>query len=99
MHTENPYPRRRGDRVRPREGREAIRRHGVPLAFGAVVLANRIREMEDARRDYGEARIKAFGLVEGVLFACIYTMRGEVFRILSVHRVREKEARRWLEAR
>ncbi len=55
--------------------------------------------MEDARRDYGETRIKAFGLVEGVLFACIYTMRGEVFRILSVHRVREKEARRWLEAR
>jgi uncharacterized DUF497 family protein len=71
----------------------------APMAFGAVVLANRIGEVEDARRDYGETRIKAFGLVEGVLFACIYTMRGEVFRILSVHRVREKEARRWLEAR
>jgi hypothetical protein len=76
-----------------------LRRHGFPFAFGAVVLAHRIGEVEDERRDYGEVRFEAFGLVEGVLFVCTYTMRGEVFRILSVHRVRGREARRWLEGR
>lgn len=74
-----------------------LRRHGLPLAFGAIVLAHRIGEVEDERRDYGETRVKAFGLVEGVLFACTYTRRGEALRILSVYRVREREARRWLE--
>lgn len=83
----------------PEKDASNLRRHGFSLDFGAVVLAHRIGEVEDERRDYGETRFKAFGLVEGVLFACTYTMRGEVFRILPVHRVREREARRWLEGR
>lgn len=83
----------------PGNDAESIRRRGISLAFGAVVLAHRIGEAEDARRDYGETRMKAFGLVEGVLFACTYTVRGEAHRIFSVHRVREKEAKRWLEGR
>ena len=76
-----------------------LRRHGLSLDFGAVVPAHRIGEVEDGRRDHGETRMKAFGLVEGVLLACTCTMRGGVFRIPSVHRVREREARRWLEGR
>jgi uncharacterized protein len=81
----------------PAKDADNLRRHGLSLAFGAVVLAHRIGEVEDERRDYGEVRAKAFGLVEGLLFACTYTVRGEVHRVLSVHRVREREAKRWLE--
>ena len=72
------------------------RSHGVSLALGRTVLAGALGEVEDRRRDYGEVRIRAFGLVEGRLFACTYTPRGAVRRVLSVHRVREKEMRRWL---
>jgi uncharacterized DUF497 family protein len=39
-------------------------KHGVPLALGAVALANRIGELPDKRFDYGEVRVNAFGLVE-----------------------------------
>jgi hypothetical protein len=83
----------------PAKDAENIRRRGIPLAFGAVVLANRVGEVEDVRRDYGEVRIRAFGVVDGLLFACTYTLRGKVIRIISVHRVREREMRKWLSAR
>ena len=61
-----------------------IRRRGIPLAFGEIVLANLEGEIEDTRRDYGEVRVKAFGQVAGVWFECVYTMRGRVTHIISV---------------
>ena len=71
----------------------------MPLDSGALVLAGRVGEVEDARADYGERRIKAFGVVDGLMYACPYTMQGAAFRVISVHRVRERETRRWLRAR
>ncbi len=82
----------------PAKDAENRRRRGIPLPFGALVLERRIGEVEDRRRDYGEARYRAFGMIDGVWFACVYTMRGDVTRIISVHRVRDKEVRRWLGA-
>ena len=73
-----------------------IAKHGVSLAFGAVVLANAIGEMEDARRDYGERRMNAFGLVDGRLLACTFTIRNRVYRVISVRRASRKEQRTWL---
>jgi uncharacterized protein len=51
----------------------------------------------DDRRDYGEARINAFGLVEGRLFVCTYTMRGKVNRLISVRKASRQEQRTWLQ--
>jgi len=70
-------------------------KHGVSLVLGRVVLEHRIGEIADARRDYGEARTNAFGLVAGRLFVCTYTMRGEVFRVISVRKASGAEQRRW----
>jgi uncharacterized protein len=70
--------------------------HGVPLAFGAVVLGNCIGEVEDERLDYGEIRKNAFGLVEGRLFVCTYTMRNETYRLISVRKASRQEQRTWL---
>lgn len=75
---------------------ENRKNHGVSLALGARVLAGAVVVTEDARRDYGEARFRAFGYVEDRLFACVFTPRGGVRRIISVHRVRRKEMRKWL---
>jgi uncharacterized DUF497 family protein len=73
-----------------------IAKHGVSLALGAVVLGSRIGEVDDDRRDYGETRINAFGLVEGRLFACTYTIRNSTLRIISVRRASRQEQRIWL---
>ena len=71
-------------------------KHNLPLAFGAVVLANKVGEVEDTRRDYGERRMKAYAEVNGLWFECGYTVRGDVVHIFTVHRVRAKEVRKWL---
>jgi len=78
--------------------KDAINRakHGVSLALGAVVLANLIGGVVDDRRDYGETRINAFGLVQGRLFACTDTVRHDTRRINSVRRASRQEQRLWL---
>ena len=73
-----------------------VAKHGVPLALGAVVLDNRIGEIIDDRRDYGEIRINAFGLVANRLFVCTYTMRGTTYRLISVRKASRQEQRTWL---
>jgi uncharacterized DUF497 family protein len=39
----------------------------------------------------GEQRFRALGLLRGRVFAVIYTMRGNVYRIISVRRARHEE--------
>ncbi len=70
-------------------------KHGLPLALGAVVLENLIGEVMDDRRDYGEVRINAFGLIAGRLYACTYTKRGSVYRIISLRKASRQEQRLW----
>jgi hypothetical protein len=71
-------------------------KHGVSLVLGAAVLENPLGELVDDRRDYGEIRINAFGLVAGRLFACTYTIRDGARRVISVRRASRQEQRRWL---
>lgn len=48
-------------------------------------------------RDYdGEIRRIAYGVIAGRLFVCVYTLRGDVHRIISVRKANRREQRRWL---
>ena len=71
-------------------------KHGLPLAFGAIILENRVGETVDDRRDYGESRINAFGLFKGRLFVCTYTMRDGAYRLISVRKASRQEQHIWL---
>jgi uncharacterized DUF497 family protein len=71
-------------------------KHGVSLDLALVILARVVGEAGDTRFDYGEVRVNAFGLVAGRLFVCTYTMRGPVFRIISVRKAHRKEQAQWL---
>lgn len=51
------------------------------------------------RGQHGEVRYVAVGLIDGVEFACIFTMRGEAARIISVRRARHEERDRFWKAR
>lgn len=70
-------------------------KHGVPLAAGLFVLESRVGEVIDDRRDYGEERMNAFWFIEGRLFVCTYTMRGDVYRVISLRKASRQEQRRW----
>jgi len=71
-------------------------KHGVPLVLGAVDLMNTVGRIEDDRYDYGERRFNAFGLVDRRLLVCTYTMRGDTYRLISVHKASKQERRTWL---
>ena len=75
------------------------RERGLPLALGAVVLANLVGDVEDTRRDYGERRMIAFGLIGPRLHVCVYTMRGENYLIISLRVAKQQEVQKWLPSR
>ena len=74
---------------------ENYRSRGLPFDLGAVVLANRVAEFEDDRRDYGERRIITYGNIAGELHVCVYTMRGTTYRIISLRRAKKEERQKW----
>jgi uncharacterized protein len=80
----------------PEKDAANLAKHGVSLALGLVVLEHRIGEVEDDRRDYGEVRFNAYGLANGRLFVCTYTMRNETPRLISVRPANRQERRTWL---
>ena len=49
----------------------------------------------DLRRDYGEERFKATGMIDGRLFIVIFTSRGERLRLISLRKANEREKRAW----
>ncbi|HEX9698806.1 MAG TPA: BrnT family toxin [Acidobacteriota bacterium] len=72
------------------------RKHGVSLAFGAEVLADNNRlDVLDVRFEYAEDRLVSYGLFEGRVWVCVFTLRGEVHRILSVRKANDRETRRY----
>jgi hypothetical protein len=85
-----------GNQLRSCQGRRKHSGTRHPLAFGAVILARGVGEIEDTRKDYGEVRHRAFAEVEGKWFQCVYTLRGDVRHIITVHRINEKRVKRWL---
>jgi uncharacterized protein len=69
-------------------------KHGYPLALGWIVLQNAVADIHDPRdymTEFGlEERRIAYGLVAGRLFVCVYTMREEVCRLISVRKAKPR---------
>jgi len=71
-------------------------KHGVPLAYGTKVLADPNRlDVLDVRFDYAEDRFVCYGMVDGRVWVCVFTLRGEVSRIISVRKANDRETKRY----
>jgi uncharacterized DUF497 family protein len=73
-----------------------VRLRGLDFGFGSLVFEGVTVELEDGRRDYGERRIIAFGVVDGIQLTVVYTDRevtpGQIVRrIISVWRSNRRE--------
>jgi hypothetical protein len=66
-----------------------IAKHGVSLARTADFDALSIEE--DERREYGETRFRAYGLLDGRPHCLAFTMRGSIMRPVSLRRAHKKE--------
>jgi uncharacterized protein len=69
-------------------------KHGLSLAdFAGFDFDPTVRA--DGRSDYGETRFRAFGRIAGIGHCLVFTMRGQVMRIIGFRRAHDKEMRRY----
>lgn len=68
-------------------------KHGLSLADFAGFDSEPI-VIEDTRFDYGEPRFIALGRIDALPHSLVYTLRGNVLRLISFRRAHEKEMRR-----
>jgi len=73
----------------PAKDETNIAKHGVSLARAAELDIRAVEK--DARRDYGEARFRAWGLIDGLPYSLAFTLRGEVLRAISLRRCHQEE--------
>ena len=68
-------------------------KHGISFRGAARIFDGPTLAFEDDRRDYGETRMVATGLLGDREIHVVYTMRGELCRIISARRARRDERR------
>jgi hypothetical protein len=73
-----------------------LRKHDVPFELAQRVFDDPQHvEGNVSRAQDGEPRRKAVGMIDGKLFAVVFTMRGEARRIISARRTNAKEDRKY----
>jgi uncharacterized protein len=61
----------------PHKNRINVRRHGLAFADAALIFEGPTVESIDDRFDYGETRVYAIGVVNGIELTVIYTDRDQ----------------------
>jgi uncharacterized DUF497 family protein len=82
----------------PRKELINIRERGIDFTTASWIWGGSVYERVDARRDYGETRIVAYGEAEGYVLAVVYTWRDQARRIISARRADRRERRIYQEA-
>lgn len=78
----------------PKKSHETVERRG--LSFEMVERfewASALITLDD-RRDYGEVRLRATGLIDGELYMVVFTPRSDI-HVISLRRANRKERRLW----
>ena len=71
-------------------------KHQVSLSFGAQVLKDTNRlDVLDVRFDYTEERFISYGMVDGRIWVCVFTQRGNTSRIINVRKANDRETERY----
>ena len=80
----------------PAKSEANLRERGFDFEFATLVFEGPTLEVQDRRHDYGESRIVAIGLADGLDLTVIYTDRRDsrgniVRRIISARRSNRRE--------
>lgn len=73
----------------PAKNAKNLAKHGIDFPAASLVFDGPYRRVSSDRD--GEARWKAIGIVNGRAITVVYTMRGELIRIISARRARANE--------
>jgi uncharacterized DUF497 family protein len=75
----------------PAKNRRNIELRGLPLDLAADLDWETAIVGIDDRRDYGERRFWALGMIGSELFNVVFTLRGGRMRVISLRRASRKE--------
>jgi uncharacterized protein len=81
----------------PRKEAKNIAERGLDFTAASRIWGGPVLERIDARRDYGETRVLAFGKADGRLMAVLYTWRDTNRRIISARKANQREQKRFKE--
>jgi uncharacterized DUF497 family protein len=75
---------------------KTLKERGLDFMLARYVLAdpNLVRRIDD-RRNYKEIRYIAYGMVHDQVFKLCYTMRGAIYRVISLHKIHKKEQEKY----
>jgi len=87
----------------PKKSEANLVARGFDFEFAALIFERATLERTDDRRDYGERRVLAIGLAQGLHLTVAYTDRGEPGgeterRIISARRSNRRERKAYREA-
>ena len=78
----------------PDKRERALRERGLDFEDAKFVFSGATLEVEDTRKDYGEARIICYGHLAGRLVVVGYTPRGAVRHVFSMRKANAREQAR-----
>lgn len=70
-----------------------IAERGLPFSMVSDMDWSQTVIIEDTRKDYGERRFRAFGFIDGRLYAVVFTPRGEDLHIISFRKANMREVK------
>lgn len=68
-----------------------ISERGISFAMAADFDLSNAKIWQDTRKDYGEARYIALGYIGDRLFSLVFTLRGDVMRVISLRKANPRE--------
>lgn len=71
-----------------------IAKHGLDFADVALFDWNGAIVVPDVRRDYGEARFRAYARLGSTPCVLVFTRRGTLYRLISLRRANARERRK-----
>ncbi len=81
----------------PEKDAHNIAKHGISLIEAREFDWDNAYFQKDQRYDYGEKRIIATGLIRKREHILIFTMRGDVYRIISLRKANKRERKSYEE--
>lgn len=77
------------------KARRNLELHKVAFEWAVAIFDGPTFEVHDTRRDYGEDRYIAMGLVDGRCLVVVHTPRGSKTRIISARKANRREQERY----
>jgi len=78
-----------------RKNRRNIAERGISFDTAVRFEWDSAWVVEDLRRDYGERRFRALGLIDGRLHALVFTPREVLVHVISLRKANDREIKRY----